>query len=76
MTVHRYCRMRVRHQSGAAEAFEQGPRTGSQGSDRFPFITVDFMSHSDHAVSSYLMTMYAAMAVCTPGALASAQVTI
>ena len=49
---------------------------GSEGSDRFPFINVDFMSHSDQAVSSYLMTMYAAMAVCTPGALASAEVSV
>jgi len=49
---------------------------GSEGSDRFPFINVDFMSHSDEAVSSYLMTMYAAMAVCTPGALACAEVTV
>lgn len=49
---------------------------GSEGTDRFPFITVDFMSHSDEAVSSYLMTMYAAMAVCTPGALAKAEVTV
>lgn len=49
---------------------------GSEGSDRFPFINVEFMSHSDEAVSSYLMTMYAAMAVCTPGALASAEVTV
>ena len=49
---------------------------GSEGSDRFPFINVDFMSHSDEAISSYLMTMYAAMAVCTPGALACAEVTL
>lgn len=49
---------------------------GSEGSDRFPFINVDFMSHSDEAVSSYLMTMYAAMAVCTPGALACAEVAV
>ena len=49
---------------------------GSGGSDRFPFINVDFMSHSDEAVSSYLMTMYAAMAVCTPGALACAEVSV
>lgn len=49
---------------------------GSEGTDRFPFINVDFMSHSDEAVSSYLMTMYAAMAVCTPGALARAEVTV
>lgn len=49
---------------------------GSEGSDRFPFITVEFMSHSDASVSSYLMTMYAAMAVCTPGALAAAEVTV
>jgi hypothetical protein len=49
---------------------------GTEGSPRFPFITVDFMGISDSSVASYLMTMYAAMAVLTPGALCSAQVTI
>ena len=49
---------------------------GTEGSPRFPFITVDFMGISDESVASYLMTMYAAIAVLTAGALCKAEVTI
>jgi len=49
---------------------------GSEGTKRFPFVDIKFMGISDHAVSSYLMTMYAGMAVLTPGALCVAKVTI
>jgi hypothetical protein len=46
------------------------------GSKRYPQISVDFMSISDDAVASYLMTMHVAAAVLTPHALSVAQVTI
>jgi hypothetical protein len=49
---------------------------GTEGSPRFPFITVDFMGISDESVASYLMTMYAAIAVLTAGALCKAEVVI
>lgn len=49
---------------------------GTEGTPRFPFITVDFMGISDESVASYLMTMYAAIAVLTAGALCKAEVTI
>ena len=49
---------------------------GTEGSPRFPFITVDFMGISDESVASYLMTMYAAVSVLTAGALCKAEVVI
>jgi hypothetical protein len=49
---------------------------GTEGSPRFPFITVDFMGISDESEASYLMTLYAAMAVLTFGALCQAEVVI
>lgn len=49
---------------------------GSEGTDRLPFINVDFMSLDNSAVASYLMTMYAGMGVLTPGCLTSAAVEV
>ncbi len=49
---------------------------GTEGTDRLPFIDVEFMSYDSAAVASYLMTMYAGMAALTPGCMASATVTV
>ena len=49
---------------------------GTEGTDRLPFIDVEFMSYDSAAVASYLMTMYAGMAALTPGCMASAVVTV
>ncbi len=49
---------------------------GTEGSPRFPFITVDFMGISDESIASYIMTMYVAVAVLTAGALCKAEVVI
>ncbi len=49
---------------------------GSEGSARYPFISVDFMGIHDESIASYLMTMYAAMAVLTLGALCKAEVVV
>lgn len=49
---------------------------GTEGTDRFPFIDVEYMSTDASAVSSYLMTMYAGMGVLTPGCLSAATVTL
>lgn len=49
---------------------------GSEGTSNYPFITIDQMNVSDDSVVSYLLTMYAAMAVLTPGALCSATVKV
>lgn len=49
---------------------------GTEGSQRFPFIKIDFMGIDDTSVASYLMTMYVGLAVPTPTALAIAKVIV
>lgn len=49
---------------------------GTEGSQRFPFIKIDFMGIDDTSVASYLMTMYVGLAVPTPTAVAIAKVIV
>jgi hypothetical protein len=49
---------------------------GTQSHADLPGISVDFMGRSADGVESYQLSMYCALAVLSPGALARAQVTI
>ena len=49
---------------------------GTEGSQRFPFIKIDYMGIDDNSIASYLMTMYVGLAVPTPTAVAIAKVIV
>lgn len=49
---------------------------GTEGSQKFPLVKIDFMGIDDASVASYLMTMYAGIAVTTPGCLAVQKVIV
>jgi hypothetical protein len=49
---------------------------GTEGSQRFPFIKINFMGIDDASVAYYLMTMYVGLAVPIPTAVAIAKVTV
>lgn len=49
---------------------------GTEGSQRFPFIKIDYMNTDNASVASYLMTMYLGLAVPTPTAVAIAKVIV
>lgn len=49
---------------------------GTEGSQRFPLVKIDFMGIDDNSVASYLMTMYAGIALTTPGCLAVQKVIV
>ncbi len=49
---------------------------GLKASPMLPYITVEEMRTDDNSVANYLLTTYCAMAVLSPGALASAEVSV
>lgn len=49
---------------------------GTEGTKRFPLIKIDYMGTDDASIASYLMTMYAGIAVTVPGSLAVAKVIV
>ena len=49
---------------------------GTEGTQKFPLVKVDFTGIADTSVASYLLTMYVGMAVTTPGSLAVAKVIV